>query len=476
MHSDVDEGPERGHVGDDALEHHARAQVLGGVDVFGEAWRLENRPRVSAWAGQLRDDVLQRGQPNAFADVAVHVDGLGEGAVPHQRGEGAAQLRRHALHQGVALGVHSRAVQGVLSVLDAQKASALLEGPRPQPRHLQQRPPPAEGALRVPVGHDLVGQRRPHAGHPGQQRRARRVQLHAHAVDAALHHLVELALQQLGVDVVLVLPHAERLGLHLDQLGEGILQPPRDGHRAAQRDIHAWQLGARQLRGAVDAGAGLVDRHDHGLAEPTFSQRCAQETFRLPPRRAVAYGDEARAVSADEITGLLSCLGAASRGPVWVDRSVLQKLPRPVDHRALAASAQPWIHTQHGVGAQRGAQQQAPQVVGEDLHRRAVCPLLERAPHLVVDRGRQQPLVAVGDRRLELASEGRAPAVPHRVHQACDDPLGVDLDAAGQHAHAFAPADSERPVRGQPRHGLGEVEVVLVLAGLRVLGIRYVDP
>ena len=37
------------------------------------------------------------------------------------------------------------------------------------------------------------------------------------------------------VDVVLVLADADRLRLDLDQLGQRVLQPPRDRHRAAQR-------------------------------------------------------------------------------------------------------------------------------------------------------------------------------------------------------------------------------------------------
>ncbi len=61
------------------------------------------------------------------------------------------------------------------------------------------------------------------------------VQLHPHAVDRAFDRGVELALQRLLVDVVLVLADAQRARLDLHQLGERVLEPAGDRHRAAQR-------------------------------------------------------------------------------------------------------------------------------------------------------------------------------------------------------------------------------------------------
>ena len=49
-------------------------------------------------------------------------------------------------------------------------------------------------------------------------------------------------------------------GIDLDQLGERILQPPRDRHRAAQRHVELGQLLRRIGGGGIDRGPGL--RHD----------------------------------------------------------------------------------------------------------------------------------------------------------------------------------------------------------------------
>src|SRR5690606_4781663 len=99
-----------------------------------------------------------------------------------------------------------------------------------------------------------------------------RVELDADVVDAALDHLVELLGEQGLVHVVLVLAHADGLGIDLDQLGQGILQAARDGDGAAYRDVEVGELFAGDVGGAVDAGARLVDRYDDELGEPHLFQ------------------------------------------------------------------------------------------------------------------------------------------------------------------------------------------------------------
>ena len=63
------------------------------------------------------------------------------------------------------------------------------------------------------------------------------------------------------VDVVLVLADADALRIDLHELGERILQPPRDADRAAHREIEIGELLARDVARRVDARAGLADRH-----------------------------------------------------------------------------------------------------------------------------------------------------------------------------------------------------------------------
>ena len=57
MHADIDERAERGDVGDDALEHHARLEIVERLDAVLELRRLEGRARIAAGLLQLVQDV-----------------------------------------------------------------------------------------------------------------------------------------------------------------------------------------------------------------------------------------------------------------------------------------------------------------------------------------------------------------------------------------------------------------------------------
>ena len=74
-------------------------------------------------------------------------------------------------------------------------------------------------------------------GHSSQQHGRGRVDIDPDAVDARFNDLVEGHLQTLGIDIVLVLPDAQRLGLDLDQFGQGVLQAPGDGNGATNGQV-----------------------------------------------------------------------------------------------------------------------------------------------------------------------------------------------------------------------------------------------
>ena len=97
-------------------------------------------------------------------------------------------------------------------------------------------------------------------------------------------------------DVVLILADADRLRIDLHQLGQRILQPPRDRHRAAQGHVELRQLLGREGRGRIDRSAGL--RHDD-LRHLQVRQPLHQlggELVGLARRGAVADRDEIDAV------------------------------------------------------------------------------------------------------------------------------------------------------------------------------------
>ena len=124
--------------------------------------------------------------------------------------------------------MHGRGVQRIRRAPDAQKPGALLERLGPHALDQLQVLARAELAVLVAPGHDFARERRAHAGDARQQHRRGGIELHPHRVYAAYHHFVEFAAEELGVHIVLVLPHANRLGIELDEFGQRILQPAAD--------------------------------------------------------------------------------------------------------------------------------------------------------------------------------------------------------------------------------------------------------
>src|SRR5215469_17514508 len=57
MDTDVDEGPKGSDVGDDALQHHTRLEILELLDTFGESRGFEGRARIAARLLELTQDV-----------------------------------------------------------------------------------------------------------------------------------------------------------------------------------------------------------------------------------------------------------------------------------------------------------------------------------------------------------------------------------------------------------------------------------
>ena len=97
------------------------------------------------------------------------------------------------------------------------------------------------------------------AGNSRQQRRRGRVDVDAHSVDTILDHLIERARKFVFAEIVLILAHADRLRINLDQLGERVLQPPGDRDRSAQGHVEPWQFLRGKSRSGVDRSPGLRD-------------------------------------------------------------------------------------------------------------------------------------------------------------------------------------------------------------------------
>ena len=146
-----------------------------------------------------------------------------------------------------------------------KKTGTLLEGLVAQTFHFLQSLTVGKSAVLVAVLHYLVGQRGTDAADIAEQFTAGGIQFHADAVDAALHHIAQAGGQHLLVDIMLVLPHPDALGVDLHQFGEGVHQTAADTDRAAHGDIIFREFAAGHIAGAIDRCASFAHANGDNL-------------------------------------------------------------------------------------------------------------------------------------------------------------------------------------------------------------------
>ncbi|ESU47082.1 putative transcriptional accessory protein [Streptomyces sp. HCCB10043] len=483
VNADVDERAERGHVRHDALQHHARLQVAELLDALLEGRRAESGPGVAPRLLQLLQDVRHgRQSEHVVHEVrrAQRPQGL---RVTDQRGHLAARALPHPPHHRVGLGVHAGAVQRVVAAPDPQEARALLVRLRAEARHVLERLAGAERAVGVPVRHDVLRQPRADPRDPGKQRCGSGVDVHADAVHTVLDDRVQGPRELHLGQVVLVLADADRLRVDLHQFGQRVLEPPRDGHRAAQRHVHVGQFLRGERGGGVHRGARLRDHHLGELQLRVLVDQFTGQLVRLTGRRAVADRDQVDRVLLRELRELRQRLVPLVGGHVRVDHIGGHHLAGGVDDRDLHPRTETGVQAQRGPRPGRGGEQQITQIRGED-------------PDRLVLRRRTQPEPQV-DAQVHL--DPGPPGPTHGVAQplvARAAPVG-DLEAAGdhvlvrgrarllgdlrllrfqnqiQHVLLLAAQHREHPVRGQGGERLREVEVVGELRARLLLAVAH---
>ena len=138
-------------------------------------------------------------------------------------------------------------IQHRLALGNAQEARALLVGLRAKLWHLEQLLAGCENAVFLPEGDHVLCGGGIQPGHPQQKRGRGGVQVDAHGVDAVFHHGGKGFVQPFLGHVMLVLPHADGLGIDLHKLGQRILHPAGNGYGGAQVDIILGKLFRRKL-------------------------------------------------------------------------------------------------------------------------------------------------------------------------------------------------------------------------------------
>ncbi|MGY3191937.1 hypothetical protein ACVIWU_001303 [Bradyrhizobium sp. USDA 4509] len=298
------------------------------------------------------------------------------------------------------------------------------------------------------------------------------------AFHAVFHHGIERA-GELGLaEIVLVLADANRLRIDLDQLGQGILQAPRDRDRAANGDVEVGQFVRGEGRGRVDRCAGFGD-HDLGhlaLGQPLHE--LGGELVGLARGGAVADRNQLDAMLDRELAENGERLIPAPLRLVRENRRMRHHLAGRIDHRDLDAGAIPGIEPHGGARAGRRREQEVAQIRGEHAHRLGLGRRPQPQPQIDVevdlDFGAPgpahrlgQPFVAlaalVGDRKavhdLELVEAGLA----------YDRLLRLRLDGEVEDLFLLAAEQRQDAMRRQLRQRLGEIEIVLELLAFGLL-------
>ena len=267
---------------------------------------------------------------------------------------------------------------------------------------------------------------------------------------------------------MLVLPHADRLRVDLDQLRERVLQAPRDGNRAAQGHVEIRELLGGQLAGGIDGRARLAHHHVRNPGAQLVDHfRC--KDFRLLAGRTVANGDHLHPVLADQLgDGLLRLLDLRL-GMRGIDHARIQHAAGRIHHRHFAARAVAGVQAHRHAPLDRRLHQELAQVDGEDLDRSFVRVFRQGVAHLPLDRGENQAAVSVPGRLAHRVRAGGPLLDRDRIHDV-QPARRVQRHAHLQEALAFAAVGRQDAVPRQLPQGLPEVVVRLIDGFLLRLG------
>ena len=157
--------------------------------------------------------------------------------------------------------MNARGVEHLDGARNAEEARRLLIRLAAEARNLEQLGTVQKLAVRLAVFYDILSHRRAYARNIRKQRIRRRVEVDADRVDAVLNNARERLVEPRLLHIVLILPDADRLGVDLDELGNGILKATRYRHRRALRDVKIRELLGAELGRRIDRRARLADHY-----------------------------------------------------------------------------------------------------------------------------------------------------------------------------------------------------------------------
>ena len=193
---------------------------------------------------------------------------------------------------------------------------------------------------------------------------------------------------------MLILTYANGLGIDFDQLRQRVLQPARDGNRAAQGNVKLREFFCGELGGGIDGRTRFADDHIGDLAVNGFEQFC-RENFRLLGGGSIADGDDLHTVlfnQAAESNLRLLLLRFAVRD---IDDPRIQHATRCIHNGDFAARPVAGVQSQSHLAFHGRLEQQLAKVGGKNLDCSRCRTLRERRADFTLNGGLDEAVICV---------------------------------------------------------------------------------
>ena len=135
---------------------------------------------------------------------------------------------------------------------------------------------------------------------------------------------------------MLVLPHADGLGVDFHQFRQRVGQSPGNAHSPAYGDVVVGELIAGGLRSTVNRRAVFADEEDVDARHSDF----AHHLVRLASGGSRTDGHGLDAVSLHQMAQRHLCAGVFAAGFVWIDGLVVEQCALCIEAHHLASCAE----------------------------------------------------------------------------------------------------------------------------------------
>ena len=163
---------------------------------------------------------------------------------------------------------------------------------------------------------------------------------------------------------MLILPHAQGLGVYFHEFGQGIHQATADGNGATHRYVILRELLPPHIGGRIHGSAVFAHGEDAHLFRQTH---LSHEIFCLAAGGAAANGYDFNLILVHQVRHLDNGIHLFGHRRMRINHIMAQQIALLVQAHHLAARAEAGVNGHHALLPHRRGQQQLPQVLPKHL-------------------------------------------------------------------------------------------------------------